>query len=100
MNTPRGTAAPTVSQRHNRLAPASIAAVSRVRRSSGFARMVSSVTYMTSRPSPTANWTASVVWRRMWARSHSSAYWRIGLDPMNTHASIGTPVRCTTSAIG
>jgi hypothetical protein len=32
--------------------------------------------------------------------SHSSAYCRIGLEPMNTHASIGTPVRCTASAIG
>jgi hypothetical protein len=54
---------------------------------------VSSVTYITSRPSPTANSTASVVNRRMRDSSHSSAYCRIGLEPMNTQASIGTPVR-------
>ena len=46
----------------------------------------------TSPPLPSARSNRSIV--------QSSAYWRIGLDPMKVHASIGTPVRCTISAIG
>ena len=33
-------------------------------------------------------------------KSHSSAYCRMGLLPMKTQASIGTPVSCVTSAMG
>ena len=61
---------------------------------------MSSVTYITGSPSRTANPTASRVKRRMWSRSHSSAYWRIGLEPMKTQASIRAPVFCDTSTIG
>ena len=52
---PLGTAAPQVSQRHTRFAPAATASASRMRRSSGDERVVSSVTYVTSRPSRIAN---------------------------------------------
>src|ERR1022692_4680664 len=91
-HTPCGTAAPQVSHKQRRLAPTSTAAVSRTRRCSGEERTVSSVTYMTSSPSRTANRMASRVWRTMSDSSHSSAYWRMGLLPMKTQASIGTPV--------
>src|ERR1039457_5317214 len=43
---------------------------------------------------------ASRVWRRICSRVHSSAYWRMGLLPINKAASIGTPVSCETSAMG
>ena len=98
--TPSGTAAPTVSHRQTRCAPASMAAVSSTRRSSGDERTVSSVTYITGRFSPTAKPTASLVKRRMWSRSHSSAYWRTGLEPIKTQASMGMPVSWLTSAMG
>ena len=75
--------------------PHSIAAVSSSRRSSGVSAIVSSVTYMTSRPSAHGEARSPPrVCRRMTVRSHSSAYWRIGLLPMKMQASIGTPVRC------
>ncbi len=32
--------------------------------------------------------------------SHSSASWRIGLDPMNAYTSTGMPARCEISTIG
>ena len=98
--TPSGMAAPTVSQRHTRLAPASTAAVRSSRRCSGEDRTVSSVTYMTSSPSLTAYSMASRVCRRMCSMSHSSAYCRMGLLPMKRQASIGTPVFCESSAMG
>ena len=67
---------------------------------SGWARVVSSVTYITRRPSCTANVIASSVLRSSHSSVQPSAYWRIGELPMNRQASIGTPVRCWISAIG
>ena len=60
---PSGVACPTVSAMQTRDAPARIAAVYSVRIDSGSARVVSSVTYITDRPSFTAKPIASSVWR-------------------------------------
>ncbi len=67
---------------------------------SGAARVVSSVTYMTGSPSATANRTASSVTLSMRSSVQPSAYWRMGDEPMNVHASIGMPVSCETRAMG
>src|SRR5450631_2528900 len=81
-------------------APQLIAVVYRRLTVSGSQRLVSSVTYMTSRPSETAYFTAfSVVWRRK-SSVHPSVNLRIGLDPINVAASMRSPVFCTISAIG
>ncbi len=62
--------------------------------------MVSSVTYMTGSPSPTANAIASSVSFSSWSIPQPSAYCRSGLDPMNVQHSISTPVRCAISTTG
>ena len=64
---------------------------------SGSARVVSSVTYITGRPSPTANAIASSVSCSSWSMVHPSAYCRSGLDPMKAQHSIGMPARCEIS---
>ncbi len=97
---PAGVACPTVSEMHTRFAPARIAVEYRARSESGSARVVSSVTYITGRPSPTAKVIASSVSFSNWSRVQPSAYCRSGLDPMNVQHSIGIPARCETSAIG
>ena len=89
-----------MSATHTRDAPALIAAEYRRRSVSGSARVVSSVTYMTVRPSPTANVMASSVRRSSWSIVHPSAYWRSGLEPMNVQHSIARPARCEIAAIG
>ena len=61
---------------------------------------MSSVTYMTGRPSRTAKVMASSVSLRSWSMPHPSAYCRSGLEPMNAPHSIGMPTRCEISAIG
>ena len=91
---PLGVACPTVSATHRRFAPARIAALNNRRSDSGSARVVSSVTYITVTPSLTAKVTASSVHFCRKSSDHPSAYWRIGLEPMNAPHSIGTPVRC------
>ena len=58
---PAGVAWPTVSAMQTRVAPARIAVVYSARSVSGSARVVSSVTYITGSPSPTANAIASSV---------------------------------------
>ena len=98
---PSGVAWPTVSAMQMREAPASIAVVNSRRSVSGSERVVSSVTYITaqplrarqSRPLPRCSAAGD-------RRVQSSAYWRIGLDPMKQQHSIGRPVRWTMSAIG
>ena len=67
---------------------------------SGWARTVSSVTYITGRPWSTAYFTASSVWRSMVSSVQFSAYWRIGEEPMNVHTSIGSPTFCEISITG
>ena len=66
----------------------------------GCARTVSSVTYITGRPWPTAKETASSVCRSIVSSVQFSAYWRIGEEPMNVHTSIGMPAFCETSITG
>ncbi len=97
---PTGVACPTVSATHTRDAPALIAAEYRRRSVSGSARVVSSVTYMTVSPSPTANVIASSVSRSSWSIVQPSAYCRSGLEPMNVQHSIARPARCEMRAIG
>ena len=58
---PCGVACPTVSAMHTLVAPARIAVEYSARSVSGSARVVSSVTYMTGSPSPTAKVIASSV---------------------------------------
>src|SRR5215470_10970064 len=60
---------------------------------SGFARVVSSVTYMTGRPWPTAKVTASSVICKSFSSVQSSAKNRTDDEPMNVHASIAMPAR-------
>jgi hypothetical protein len=67
---------------------------------SGSQRVVSSVTYMTSRPSDTAYFTALSVVSSRKSSVQFSVKRRMGLDPINVAASIFSPVRCTISAIG
>src|SRR3989442_960158 len=98
--TPSGVACPTVSAKQIRIAPQSIAAPYNAFRASGFARVVSSVTYMTGRPCLTAYVTASSVDARMRSRVQSSAYCRIGDEPMNVAASMGMPTSWETRTIG
>ena len=100
LRTPLGVAWPTVSQTQTRLAPARIAVVYIPRMWSGCARLVSSVTYMTGRPSLTASATASSERRSMRSKSQSSAYWRIGDEPMKQDTSIGIPTFWEISMIG
>ena len=57
---------------------------------SGCARVVSSVTYITRRPSRTANVIASSVLRSSQSSVQPSAYWRIGELPMKQQHSIGS----------
>ncbi len=97
---PAGVAWPTVSAMHTRDAPARIAVEYSARSESGSARVVSSVTYITVSPCLTAKLTASSVSRWSLSSVQSSAYCRIGLDPMNVEASIVRPVRCEISAMG
>ena len=89
--TPLGVAWPTVSQTQTRPAPARMAVVYICRMWSGCARIVSSVTYITGRPSRTARDTASSVMRNIRSRSQSSVYCRIGEEPMKQATSIGKP---------
>src|SRR6266581_4581453 len=98
--TPSGVAWPTVSARHIRPAPQSMAARYSAVSVSGRARVVSSVTYMTGRPCRTAYVTASSVERRIRSRVQSSAYCRMGDDPMNVAASIRTPSSSEIRTIG
>ena len=100
LRTPSGVAWPTVSQTQTRPAPARIAVVYMRRMWSGCARVVSSVTYMTGRPSLTASATASSERRSIRSKSQSSAYWRIGEEPMKQDTSIGMPTFCEISMIG
>ena len=69
-------------------------------RASGLARVVSSVTYITGRPCFTAYVTASSVDARIRSRVQSSAYCRMGDDPMNVAASIAIPTSSATRTIG
>ena len=98
--TPFGVAWPQVSHTHTRLAPASIAVAYSARTCSGVARVVSSVTNMHGNPFLVAKDTASFTRPSIFWKSQSSAYWRIGDEPMKAHTSIGTPVRWTMSTTG
>ena len=98
--TPCGVAWPTVSARQMRPAPHSIAVVYSSRSVSGWDRVVSSVTYMTSRPSETAKVTASSVARRSMLDCQPSAYFRIGELPRKAPTSNRSPVACEISTIG
>src|SRR6266480_3793760 len=98
--TPSGVACPTVSARQMRVAPQSIAAPYSALRASGLARVVSSVTYMTGSPCFTAYVTASTVDCTMRSRVQSSAYCRIGDEPMNVAASMLIPTSWATRTIG
>ena len=97
---PAGVAWPTVSAMQTRFAPARIAVEYSRRSVSGSARVVSSVTYMTGSPSPTANVIASSVSFSSWSSVQPSAYCRSGLEPMNVQHSIARPARCEISTIG
>jgi hypothetical protein len=97
---PTGVAWPTVSATQMRLAPAEIAHEYSARSVSGLARVVSSVTYITSSPSLTANVMASSVVLSRKSSVQPSVNWRIGDEPMKVAHSIGTPVRCAISATG
>ena len=77
-----------------------MAVVNSRRSDSGSARVVSSVTYITDKPCFTAKLTASADSRSSLSRVQSSAYWRIGLDPMNVQHSMARPVRCEISTTG
>ncbi len=95
-----GVACPAVSQMQTARAPQLMAVEYNRFTVSGSQRLVSSVTYMTSSPNETAYFTAfSVVCRRK-SSVHPSVNLRIGLDPINVAASIGSPVFCTISATG
>ncbi len=83
LRTPSGVAWPTVSERQRREAPWSMAVRKSVESTSGRERVVSSVTYATGRPALTPTSMASALRFAMRFTSHSSAYWRMGLDPMN-----------------
>ena len=97
---PMGVACPAVSQMQIARAPQLIAVEYSRFTVSGSQRLVSSVTYMTSRPSETAYLTAfSVVCSRK-SSVHPSVKRRIGLDPMKVAASMRRPVFCTISAMG
>jgi hypothetical protein len=100
VRTPQGVAWPTVSHTQTLPAPAWMAAVYIFSTSSGLARVVSSVTYITGSPSETANSTAFADCRTIQSRSHSSANWRMGDDPMKVQASMGMPTRWEISAMG
>src|SRR5690348_7114068 len=98
--TPSGVACPTVSARHTRRAPHRIALPYNARNVSGAARVVSSVTNITGSPSRTTNVTASSLARSIRSSVQSSAYCRMGDDPMNVAASMGIPAACEMRAIG
>ncbi len=100
LRTPDGVAWPTVSHRQSRRAPHSIAVRKSRRSVAGCARIVSSVTYITSSPFEAANVTASRVCCSIISSVQFSAYWRIGDEPMNVHTSIGRPTFCDTSTMG
>ncbi len=100
LRVPLGVACPTVSQTQTRPAPARIAVVYIRRIWSGWARVVSSVTYMTGRPSRTARDTASSDICSIRSKSQSSVYCRMGEEPMKQDTSIGMPTFCEISMIG
>jgi len=98
--TPAGTACPTVSATQMRRAPHRIALAYSARMVSGRARVVSSVTNITGRPCETANVTAASLAFSIFSSVQSSAYCRIGEEPMKVAASIGIPTFWETSTIG
>src|SRR6267142_2656067 len=77
-----------------------MAVVYRARIVSGFALLVSSVTYMTGMPCPTAKETASSVIFRSLSSVQSSAKNRTDDEPMKVQASMGMPARCEISMMG
>src|ERR1700722_18135401 len=81
-------------------APQLIAVVYRRFTVSGSQRLVSSVTYIESRPSETAYLIAFSVVSKRKSSVQFSVKRRIGLDPMKVAASMGSPVFWTISAIG
>src|SRR5919202_1863491 len=67
---------------------------------SGSARVVSSVTNMTGRPSETAKATASSVSFRSLSSVQPSAKKRMKEEPRKVQASMAMPARCEISAMG
>src|SRR5262249_4823861 len=72
-------------------APLRIACVTGLWVASSFARRGSSVAYRSETPSATQTRTDSSVGGSNWSLPQPSVWRRISLEPMNTHASIGTP---------
>ncbi len=82
-----------------RAAPRSTASENKARSVSGLARVLSSVTKVTGRSAWRAASIALFERESKNSKSQSSATARIGLEPMNSEASIAIPARCDTSAI-
>src|SRR5579862_3474551 len=95
-----GVECPAVSQTTIARAPQLIAVEYRRLIIEGSQRLVSSVTYITSRPRDTANLIALSEVCSKKSSVQPSVYRRMGLEPMNVAASIFNPVRSEISAIG
>ena len=98
--TPDGVAWPTVSERQILRTPQRMALPYSAFSVSPSARVVSSVTNITGRPSRTAKETDSSAVRSIPSIVHPSAKSRMGELPMNAHTSSGTPVSWEIRAAG